>query len=86
MKTRILLKNHYLPGALEADIKTFVEHYKHQRYHESLNNLTLADVYFGRDQAILLERQRIKRRTIQRRRLTTQPKAATVRGIPPLYS
>src|SRR4051795_4221464 len=27
---------------------TFVEHYNHSRAHESLDNLTLADVYFGR--------------------------------------
>ncbi|MCA4919936.1 MAG: IS3 family transposase, partial [Roseomonas sp.] len=48
----------------------------HRRYHESLNNLTPADVYFGRGQPILLERQRIKRKTIQRRRLMHQQNAA----------
>jgi len=31
-------------------------------YHESLSNLTPADVYFGRGQAILLKRERIKRK------------------------
>ncbi len=36
MKNRILLENYYLPGALEADIEAFVEHYNHRRYHESL--------------------------------------------------
>jgi hypothetical protein len=41
----------------------------HRRHHESLNNLTPADVYFGRGQTILLERKRIKHRTIQHRRL-----------------
>jgi hypothetical protein len=46
------------------------------RYHESLGNLTPADVYFGRGQTILLERERIKRRTIQQRRLLHQSQAA----------
>ena len=40
LKNRILLENYYLPGDLEAQIAGFVEHYNHQRYHESLNNLT----------------------------------------------
>ncbi|MCA3549444.1 MAG: pyruvate, phosphate dikinase, partial [Rhodobacter sp.] len=35
-----------------------------------------ADVYFGRGQAILLERKRIKRRTIQQRRLMHNQNAA----------
>ncbi|MCA3397845.1 MAG: IS3 family transposase [Roseomonas sp.] len=69
MKNRILLENYYLPGALQAEIEEFVEQYNHRRYHESLQNLTPADVYFGRGQTILLERERIKRRTIQHRRL-----------------
>lgn len=50
--------------------------YNHQRYHESLNNLTPADVYFGRGQTILLERERIKRKTIQQRRLMHHQNAA----------
>jgi hypothetical protein len=47
LKNRILLENHFLPGALEARIGAFVDHYNHRRYHESLANLTPADVYFG---------------------------------------
>ena len=76
MKNRIPLENYYLPGALQAEIEDFVGQFKHRRYHESLNNLTPADVYFGRGQTILLERERIKRRTIQHRRLMPQQNAA----------
>ena len=45
MKNRILLENYYLPGALQTEIEEFVEQYSHRRYHESLSNLTPADVY-----------------------------------------
>jgi len=76
LKNRILLENYYLPGDLKAQIARFVEHYNDRRYHESLQNLTPADVYFGRGQTILLERERIKRDTIKQRRLQYQLKAA----------
>jgi transposase InsO family protein len=76
MKNRILLENYYLPGALEAQVRAFVEHYNHQRYHESLDNLTPADVYFGRGSTILLERERIKRQTLADRRLRHHAQAA----------
>jgi putative transposase len=76
LKNRILLENYYLPGDLEAQIEAFVDHYNHQRCHESLRNLTPADVYFGRGHTILLDRERIKRQTIQQRRLIHQQHAA----------
>ncbi len=76
LKNRILLENYYLPGDLEVQIGHFVAYYNHQRYHESLSNLTPADVYFGRGQTILLERARIKRQTIEHRRLQHRKYAA----------
>ena len=76
LKNRILLENYFLPGDLDAQIKAFVDHYNHRRCHESLRNLTPADVYFGRGQTILLDRERIKRQTIQQRRLIHQQLAA----------
>jgi transposase InsO family protein len=76
LKNRILLENYYLPGELEAQVEAFVEHYNHRRCHESLGNLTPADVYFGRGEAILRERERIKRQTIRQRRLLHQSQAA----------
>ena len=76
LKNRVLLENYYLPGDLEAQVEAFVGHYNHQRYHESLGNLTPADVYFGRGQTILLKRERIKRKTIEHRRLQHRKDAA----------
>jgi hypothetical protein len=76
LKNRILLDNYYLPGDLERQIGAFVEHYNHSRYHESIDNLTPADVYFGRAKTILTERQRIKRETIANRRLQHRLQAA----------
>ena len=76
MKNRVLLENYFLPGDLENQINAFVEYYNHQRYHESLGNVTPADVYFGRDRNILKEREKIKKQTIQNRRLQHQKQAA----------
>jgi putative transposase len=76
LKNRILLEHYYLPGDLEAQVGAFVEHYNHARAHESLDNLTPADVYFGRGEAILLEREWIKRQTLSRRRLLHHAQAA----------
>ena len=76
LKNRILLENYFLPGDLKNQIAAFVGHYNHQRYHESLKNLTPADVYTGRGQTILLEREKIKRRTMKRRRLQHAKHAA----------
>jgi putative transposase len=76
LKNRILLENYYLPGDLEAEIGAFITHYNHLRYHESLGNLTPADVYFERGQTIIIERERIKRQTITNRRLLHRRQAA----------
>ncbi len=76
LKNRILLDNYFLPGDLIQQIKAFIDHCNHQRYHESLNNLTPADVYFGRGQSIINNRERIKRKTIEKRRLQHRKAAA----------
>jgi len=76
LKNRILLENYFLPGDLKGQIEKFISHYNHHRYHESLQNLTPADVYFGRGQTILMERERIKQNTIKQRRLQYRNQAA----------
>lgn len=76
LKNRILLENYYLPGDLENQIGLFVDHYNNQRYHESIGNVTPADAYFGRHTAIIERRKKIKKLTIQKRRLNHQRQAA----------
>ena len=63
-------------AATDTQIEAFVDHYNHQRYHENLNNVTPSDVYFGRDKAILKQRERIKRKTLETRRLHHKQRAA----------
>ena len=68
MKNKILLENYYLPGELKAALQQFVDYYNHERYHESLKNLTPADVFYGRGQEILDQREKIKLATLAMRR------------------
>jgi putative transposase len=76
LKNRIPLDNYYLPADLERRIAAFVEHYDHGRYHESIDNLTPADVYFGSAPMILAERKRIKLATLANSRLQPRLQAA----------
>ena len=69
MKNIVNLQNYFLPTELEVEIASFVNYYNHQRYHESLDNLTPADVYFGRAKEVLSKRDQIKKETLQQRRL-----------------
>ncbi len=41
------MKNYYSTGQLEVKMEGFIKYYNYQRYHESLDNLTRADIYFG---------------------------------------
>ena len=67
MKNVVKLNHYYLPGELEQAIAEFVDYYNNHRYHESLNNVTPADVYFGRAREILTRREVIKRETLRNR-------------------
>ena len=44
MKNRVLQANDFLFGDPERQIRAFVDHHNNHRYHESLDNLTPADV------------------------------------------
>jgi hypothetical protein len=67
MKNQILLNNYYLPGELREHLQRFITYYNHERYHESLDNLTPADVYYERGQEILDRRAVIKINTLAMR-------------------
>lgn len=68
MKNRVLLQHYYLPQELEAEVAVFVEYYNNERVHESLGNVTPADVFFGKQAEILSEREMIRRKTYALRR------------------
>jgi putative transposase len=82
MKNILLLDNYYSPDDLKAQIGAFVEYYNHQRYHESLNNVTPADVYFGRHLLILTRRKQTKERTIKSRRKYYRKQLAAQKAAP----
>jgi transposase InsO family protein len=68
MKNILLLDNYYYPSELEYYIGVFVDYYNNHRYHEALNNVTPADVYYGRDREVLTKREQIKKKTMLLRR------------------
>ena len=68
MKNVVKLAHYYSPWELERSIAQFVHHYNHERYHESLDNITPADMYFGRYQEVIDRRAMIKQTTLQQRR------------------
>ena len=68
MKNVVKLEHYYFPWELQAAIDDFVSYYNHRRYHESLDNCTPADVYYGRHQQVLSERNRIKKPTMEKRK------------------
>ena len=68
MKKVVKLEHYYSPEKLERVLCQFVHHYNHERYHESLDNITPADMYYGRYHQIMDQRAMIKQQTLQQRR------------------
>jgi putative transposase len=68
MKSIVKLNTFFFPWELEQAIADFVAYYNNERYHESLNNVTPADVYFGRQEEVLTQRELIKQQTLLERR------------------
>ena len=69
MKNVVKLEHYYYPWELEKTIAEWVDHYNHERYHESLDNVTPAAVYEGRRNEILDQRAVVKIRTLTQRKV-----------------
>jgi len=72
LKNLINLENYFLPWQLEHKIDEFVEYYNNKRVHESLENLTPADVFHGRAREIKGARDMVKEQALRRRRRLNQ--------------
>ena len=68
MKNVVKLENYFFPDELRSALESFVYYYNNERYHESLDNMTPADVYYGRDQEIKNRRHHTKMKTLKERR------------------
>lgn len=69
MKNVVKLEQYYFPWELEKAIGEWVHDYNHERYHESLDNVTPADVFEGRYNEILDQRALVKARTMTERKI-----------------
>ena len=72
MKNVVKLDNYYSPGQLESKMKQFVQYYNYERYHESINNLTPSEVYYGTGERKLRHREKIKQQTLIEREKQNQ--------------
>ena len=78
MKNVVKLQNYFFPWELEKELETFVDHYNHRRYHESLNNVTPADVFHERQREILTAREIIKKKLWRQEESRTKSKSLKI--------
>jgi hypothetical protein len=65
LKIYIKRGHYYSPEELKYRLNEFVDFYNNKQYHESLQNVTQADMYFGRDKQILKNRNLMKEKQIK---------------------
>jgi len=68
LKNVVKLQNYYSPSQLVEAIGDFVEYYNNHRYHESLDNMTPASLFYGKHKEVQSERDKIKQNTMALRR------------------
>ena len=54
--------------ATADEVRRFVSYFNHERYHESLDNLTPADVFYAQGDRLLERREFIKQNTLAMRK------------------
>jgi putative transposase len=62
-KEKLTLIVHASPEAFDRALEEFRHWYNYEHYHEGIGNLHPADVYYGRAEAILQQRQQLKVQT-----------------------
>lgn len=72
VKGEIKLLPYETPSALREAIRSFVEYYNYERYHEGLDNVTPYDVYTGRRDELLQQRKEVRRSTLEARKQYNQ--------------
>ena len=68
-KAKVNVFVHHSLEELVVAMEGFVRYYNYERYHEALGNITPADMYPGRQDAILATRQEVKQKSLAERRL-----------------
>ena len=68
-KAKVNLFIYHSPEALGDAMESFVNYYNYHRYHEALDNVTPADVYYGRREEILARREEVKQQTLVARKM-----------------
>jgi putative transposase len=68
MKSSVKLNMFFFPWELELVTADFVVYHNYERYHESLDNITPADMYSRRQEEVLTKREIIKQQTLLERR------------------
>ena len=76
MKNIVKLENYFFPDDLRAKLAEFVDYYNNLRYHEALGNVAPADVFFGREKQIKMQRIETKMKTLKERKATNRSKSA----------
>ncbi|WP_394345173.1 integrase core domain-containing protein [Flavisolibacter ginsenosidimutans] len=60
LKKVIQLDHYYCPEELNQELKSFKHYHNYQRYHELLDNVTPANVYFEKREQNLKRREKTK--------------------------
>jgi len=68
LKSRVKLYVYDCPNALKEEVGKFISYYNKKRYHESLGNVTPDDVFYGRRDLIIKERNEKRRLTLKSRK------------------
>jgi hypothetical protein len=65
MKNLILLDHYYAPSELQERIREWVDYYNNRRYHVTIDNVTPAARFYGRDHMVLERREKVRRETMR---------------------